>query len=186
MRPFATRPRSRHVLAIVLLLSLLGPAAVLPQQITAAQEGSPEAGAPMADPFAGVTLEPLGSIAPSVAADHGLSFIRITMEPGAIIPAHQHPGAVVLFIEEGTFGSTFSGGEGEITRVGQPGTPGPVETVAAGDALTMQPGDVLTYEGAVHTMENPGDEPLVLLATVLLAADQPAFIFAMDMGTPTP
>jgi quercetin dioxygenase-like cupin family protein len=149
----------------------------------AAQEASPAAAEQPADPFAGVTIAPLGSIAPSVAADHALSVIRLTLEPGAEIPAHYHPGAVVLRVEEGAFGTTFVEGEGQITRASADGTP-IAESVAAGDDLVLQAGDVLTYEGAIHTMRNAGDEPLVLLASVLLAADQPAFIF--QQGTPTP
>jgi quercetin dioxygenase-like cupin family protein len=112
-----------------------------------------------------------------------LSVIRLTFEPGAEIPAHHHPGAVVLRVEEGAFGTTFVEGEGQITRASANGTP-IAESVAAGDDLVLQAGDVLTYEGAIHTMRNAGDEPLVLLASVLLAADQPAFIF--QQGTPTP
>jgi quercetin dioxygenase-like cupin family protein len=112
-----------------------------------------------------------------------LSVIRLTFEPGAEIPAHRHPGAVVLRVEEGAFGTSFVEGEGQIARAGVDGTPA-AEAVAAGDDLVLQAGDVLTYEGAMHTMRNAGDEPLVLLASVLLAADQPAFIF--PSGTPTP
>lgn len=150
---------------------------------TAAQEATPPA---TADPFAGVTLEPLGGIVPQAAPDSTLSAIRITMEPGSLIPAHRHPGAVILRIVDGSFGTTFVEGEGQITRAAVDGTPQPAETIAAGDDAVLNPGDVLTYEGAVHTMANAGDEPLVLLATVLLATDQPAFIFQMDMGTPAP
>jgi quercetin dioxygenase-like cupin family protein len=188
MRQRTLHPPLRQGLTLALAISLTSATLISPSSPIAAsaQESTPAVAEQPPDPFAGVTLEPLGSIAPSVASDYGLSFIRIIMEPGAEIPAHHHPGAVVLYIQDGMFSSTFSAGEGQITQASHDGTPSPTEPVAAGDELLMEPGDVLTYEGAVHTMGNPGNEPLVLLATVLLDADQPAFIFAMDMGTPTP
>jgi quercetin dioxygenase-like cupin family protein len=176
----------RLAMTIVFAITLASAAFITPvsQGSVRAQETTPAAGGQPADPFAGVTLEPVGSITPNVAPDHALSIIRITMEPGAEIPAHHHPGAVILVVEEGTFGTTMVVGEGQITRANAAGTPPPTEAVSAGDDVIMQPGDVLTYEGAVHTMGNAGDEPLVLLAAVLLATDQPAFMFVM--GTPSP
>lgn len=172
-------------MTIVVAATLAGAVLVAPGAIgiVAAQEASSAAAEQSADPFAGVTIEPLGSIVPSAATDDALSVIRLSFEPGAEIPAHHHPGAVVLRVEEGAFGTTFVAGEGQITRASADGTP-TTEALATGDGVVLQVGDVLTYEGAVHTMRNAGDEPLVLLASVLLAADQPAFIF--QMGTPTP
>ena len=172
-------------MTIAVTAALAGAVLVAPGAtgIVAAHEASPAAAEQPADPFAGVSIEPLGSIVPSAAMDDTLSVIRLTFEPGAEIPAHHHPGAVVLRVEEGAFGTTFVAGEGQIARASMDGTP-TTEAVATGDDVVLQAGDVLTYEGAMHTMRNAGAEPLVLLASVLLATDQPAFIF--QMGTPTP
>ena len=127
------------------------------------------------DPMAGTTVEALGSFAPSAASDKALLLLRITMEPGAAIPFHQHPGAVVVTVQSGTFGTEFGEGEGTLTR-----SDGTTETVSAGGTATMQAGDTLAYEGAVHTMVNEGDDAVVLLVSALLDPNQPGFIF-MDM-----
>jgi quercetin dioxygenase-like cupin family protein len=185
MQRVAWKRTPSRLMAIALGVALAGAVQVAPGATgsVAAQEASPATIEQPADPFAGVIIEPLGSIVPSAATNHTLSAIRLTFEPGAEIPAHHHPGAVVLRVEEGAFGTTFVAGEGQIARASSDGTP-TTEAVAAGNDVILQAGDVLTYEGAVHTMRNAGDEPLVLLASVLLATDQPAFIF--QMGTPTP
>ncbi len=128
-----------------------------------------------ADPMAGTTVEALGSFMPSAASDKALVLIRITMEPGAAIPFHHHPGAVVVTVESGTFGTEFDQGEGTLTRAD-----GTAESIAAGQSATMTAGDTLAYEGAVHTMVNEGDDAVVLLVSALLDPNQPGFIF-MDM-----
>lgn len=163
---------STLILAVAALLGL-GPA------LTSAQDGTPTA-----DPFAGVTIEALGSAVPSAAPDDALVLLRLTMEPGANIPAHSHPGPVVLYVDSGTFGTTWVEGEGQLTRAAMAGTPAAAEPVTAGAELILESGDTLAYEGAVHTMANAGDEPLVLLVSALLVADQPGFLFAE--ATPAP
>ena len=127
------------------------------------------------DPMAGTTVEALGSFMPGAASDKALVLLRITMEPGAAIPFHQHPGAVVVTVASGTFGTEFDRGQGTVTRVD-----GTAETVAAGGSATMQAGDSLAYEGAVHTMVNEGSDQVVLLVSALLDPNQPGFMF-MDM-----
>lgn len=129
-----------------------------------------------ADPMAGTTIETLGTFTPSVAGDSVLVLMRITMEPGTVIPAHQHPGAVVVVVEEGVYGTELLEGSGTLTRAGTTGE-GASEVVSAGSEATLQPGDSFSYEGAVHTMANPGDEPLVLLVSALLDPAMPGFMF---------
>lgn len=126
------------------------------------------------DPFAGTTTEILGSIAPTTAEGQALVFLRITMEPGASIAAHNHPGSVILVVDAGTFGTEFTQGEGQITRSGEENA----QTVRPGTEHVMEVGDSLAYDGsAAHTMVNAGDEPLVLLVSALLDSDQPGFLF---------
>lgn len=129
------------------------------------------------DPLAGTTIEALGSFTPSAAADRALVFLRITMEPGVEIPAHHHPGAVVVVVESGVFGTELIEGSGTITRFGADGAEATTEEVSGGADATLEAGDSFAYEGAVHTMVNAGDGPLVLLVSALLDPDQPGFIF---------
>ena len=125
------------------------------------------------DPLAGTTIELLGATSPSAASSRNLVFMRITMAPGASIPAHRHPGAVVVVVESGLFGTRFVEGSGQLMRFGA------AEAVAlnGGSETTMSPGDSLAYEGAIHTMRNDGPDDLVLLVSALLDPEQPGFIF---------
>ncbi|HEX7002749.1 MAG TPA: cupin domain-containing protein [Trueperaceae bacterium] len=150
--------RSRITLVTVLLLVLTGDLAFSQQ---------PD------DPLAGSTPEVLGSMTPGQGNGNALVFMRLTMEPGASIPAHHHPGAVVVVVQSGIFGTEFIEGEGTVARYGEQGT----ELLTAGHEITMGPGDSLSYEGAVHTMRNDGPGELVLLVSALLDPEQPGFIF---------
>ena len=95
------------------------------------------------------------------------------MEPGASIQAHQHPGAVVVVVESGIFGTEFIEGEGTVIRYGEEET----ELLSGGREITLGPGDSLSYEGAIHTMRNDGPSELVLLVSPLLDPEKPGFIF---------
>lgn len=135
-----------------------------------------------ADPMAGTTVEALGGGPSGLAADHALVLLRITMEPGANIPPHSHPGEVVLYVESGTFGTTFVDGSGVITRATTPGTPAATEQVTTGSENILKAGDSLAYsEEAAHTMVNAGEDTLVLLVSAILDPTQPGFMF-MDMS----
>jgi mannose-6-phosphate isomerase-like protein (cupin superfamily) len=136
------------------------------------------------DPLTGTTVESLGAIEPAIIEGWNLVALRITMEPGAEIAGHSHPGPVVLVVESGVFVTEFIHGSGTITRAAVDGTPAATETAETGVAVTLNPGDSVAYDQtAGHTMVNGGDEPLVLLVSALLAIDQPGFLF--EEGTPT-
>lgn len=133
------------------------------------------------DPLAGVTVENLGSQVPAAVPDRTLSMLRLTLDPGVTITEHGHPGPVVLYVVEGTFGTTFTHGTGVVTRATTPGTPAATDDVEMGEDYILNPGDTVAYdEGAHHIMRNEGDGPLVLLATVLLTTDQPGFLFVQQ------
>lgn len=132
---------------------------------------------PTPDPFAGVAIETLGSGLPTAAKGNTLVLLRITMQPGALIPVHHHPGQVILFVQSGTFGTTFGDGDAVITRAATQGTPvaGPAKS---GVEEIMNEDDSVSYSAVTtHIMHNPGDKPLVLLVSALLTAGQPGFIF---------
>lgn len=130
------------------------------------------------DPLDGTVVEALGGISPMMAEGRQLVLLRLTLPPGASIQAHSHPGAVVITVESGTFATRFIHGSGTITRAGIDGAPGAAETPETGEAIELHAGDTLAYDqDAGHTMDNPGAEPLVLLASALLASDEPGFMF---------
>ncbi len=57
----------------------------------------------------GVTAHPMGVGQPAAIAVLELSLRRITLTPGDRIPAHSHLGALVIFVESGTWGYTAIG-----------------------------------------------------------------------------
>lgn len=125
------------------------------------------------DPFAGVTIETLGSTTPAMAQELGLAFLRITMEPGARIAPHSHPGTVIVVVDEGVFRTVFTRGTATLTRFG-----GETETLRVDTEALLQPGDGLAYDGgAAHVMENGSDVPLVLLVSALLDPAEEGFLF---------
>jgi mannose-6-phosphate isomerase-like protein (cupin superfamily) len=163
----------RFVIMTLLLLTAL-PMALTAQQVSAQGE----------DPLAGTTVEVIGGIEPLMAEGRMLVLLKITMEPGAEIDAHSHPGAVVIMVDSGVFETTFIHGEGVVTRASTDGTPGATEQAATDVEIVMNPGDSLAYDQtAGHTMVNGSDEPLVLLVSALLASDEQGFLFE-DHGTP--
>lgn len=163
MRPLRSR-------AIVALLAL-------PLFLVGALQASAQGDEHEHDPFAGVTIEALGGGEPGNTPGQTLALLRITMEPGASIDAHGHPGAVTLHVESGVFGTEFVEGNGVITRAADAGTPAPTEEAATGQELTLESGDSLFYQDARHTMANTGDAPLVLLVSALLDSEEPGFVF---------
>lgn len=138
------------------------------------------------DPMAGTRIEVLSSGTPAATSGRALMLLRVTMDPGTVIPAHHHPGPVSLFVEQGKFGTQFFAGTGQVTRAATSGgTPTPAITLKTGNNITMAPGDHLFYDGVVHTMRNDGKGELVLLIAALFDPNQPGFIW-MGMGTGTP
>lgn len=135
------------------------------------------------DPLAGTTIEPLSGGTPALVPDHQLILMRVTMEPGVAIPPHSHPGPVALYVEQGLFGTEFFEGKGTVQPAPRDGTPVPAIEMAPGDDVQMPAGDQLFYDGAVHTMRNDGDAPLVLLVAALFDPEKPGFMFR-DVATP--
>jgi quercetin dioxygenase-like cupin family protein len=169
----------RHVAMTSIVFLVLGGMLAVGPAMTRADQTTPSA-----DPFAGVTVEALSNGVPTDTGGNALLLLRVTMEPGAAIPAHRHPGPVALAVDTGTFRTRFVEGEGQLTRAAAEGTPAAAEQVTAGNEYTLNPGDSLFYEGAAHTMENGGDDTLVLLVSALFDPDEPGFLFLE--GTPTP
>jgi mannose-6-phosphate isomerase-like protein (cupin superfamily) len=159
---------ARLRLGFVAIVALSGMLAV--GKLTDAQE---------ADPLAGVTVQSIGMVEPADNPGQALVLLRLTLEPGVTIAEHHHPGAVALYVESGEFTTTFTMGSGLVTRAASAGTPVPEEPIELGKDLVLNPGDAVSYDqDSHHIMRNTGSEPLVLLASGILAADQPGFLFA--------
>jgi quercetin dioxygenase-like cupin family protein len=170
--------RRTWVLLSVVAVVLLGLLAAGRSLTATAQDATPSGEA------APVTLEMLGSAPAADAPGMNLVLARVTLAPGAVVPAHRHPGQLVVTVESGTLAYTILD-EGRSLRAGA-GTPTAAEVIEPGAEATLGPGEWFVYEAnVVHMDRNPGDEPAVVLITGLVAADQP-FLIPVDMDMATP
>jgi quercetin dioxygenase-like cupin family protein len=170
------------VLSIVVVL-LLGGLKLQLQPGVFAQDATPAAGP------VGVTAELLGSGETTAAPGHELSLRRVSIAPGGGIPAHTHPGALVIYLESGTWGYTALSEGTQLTRAATNGTPGPTEEMAVGEEIILNAGDWLYVEDPSDDIRNAGDEPVVLFIAGLTRVGEPftTIMTDMDMGsTPTP
>lgn len=159
---------------------------------TAAQEGSPPPGAPIAalELAPGVTAEVFGAAPSTGAPGQTLYLARFTFQPGAEIFLHNHPGTTLLGVESGSFGWTLAAGTAHVVRGAAGGAAGPAEDLtAAGTDVVLEPGDAIFYEAdVVHTARGAGAGPTVVLGTFVLETGQPLLI-PVDMpmaATPSP
>ena len=140
----------------------------------------------------GVSATLLSSAETSVAPGHELSLRRVTIEPGGGIPAHTHPGALVIYLESGTWGYTALDEGTQLTRAATNGTPGPTEEMAVGEEIILNSGDWIYVEDPSDDIWNVGKEPVVLLIAGLTRVGEPFTTIMTDMegmemsGTPTP
>ena len=125
-----------HRVWVVVSIVILLIAGTVWSMAARAQDATPAAAGPV-----GVTAELLGSGQPSVASGHELSLRRITIAPGGGIPAHTHPGALVIYLESGSWGYTALDEGTQLTRAAVNGTPGPTEEMAVGEEIILNAGD---------------------------------------------
>ena len=133
---------------------------------------------PASDPMQGVTTESLGSMRDPSDPSRTLMLLRVTLQPGVSIPVHASVGEMVLLVESGRLGTTFEGGHGIVARAAHHGNPPLTVSLAGGQRSILEAGDSLAYDGrVVHTLTNAGEQPLVLIASALLANDRQTFVF---------
>lgn len=167
--------RWRPVAIIVLILIVVG------------FGGTPGRAQDAATPtVAPVVREVLGDGEPVAAPGQSLELVRFTIAPGTTLPAHTHPGMQVAWLEAGELEYTVITGEAPITRAGAaPGTPGPNETLGAGQTTTFLPGDSWVEPGGVvHFGRNAGTEPVVILVASLFETGAPPSN-VVESATPT-
>jgi hypothetical protein len=154
------------VLAVVALFGLIAP---LSLQLAVAQESTPMAGPELPS---GVTAEFIGG-APlaELPANPGLVvLVRLTLEPGAILPPEPNdPTGAFVVIESGVL-TARSTGPLTVSRASEEDFI--MEPVATDTETTLGPGDAL-YVGPFQATEvrNDGDEPAALLLVNILPSE---------------
>jgi quercetin dioxygenase-like cupin family protein len=145
-------------LILVLAFSALAAPAQVGHAYPAAAEGS-----------GGATRTILASGRPAAAPGYRLLLFRATVAPGAVVPAHVHPGVLVVYAEAGEF--AYQVGRGRV-KVHRPD--GAVDLLGAGAVTTIRPGDWrVERRRLVHGGRNRSTTPSVSLVAALVEADKP-------------
>ncbi len=106
--------------------------------------------------------------------------VRITVQPGASVPTHSHPGPEFALLESGTLAVS---GAGELAVVRAKGG---AERAAADTSLVLSVGDRIAFPaGVAFTFANPGNDPASLLTLIVLPAGAGRPAGAEVMATPT-
>ncbi len=145
-----------------------------------AQEASP---AVTSGGAVGVTAAPMGGGLPASAPGLELTLRRITIAPDGGIPAHSHPGALVIVVEAGTFGYIALGGTAQLTRAAVGDTPTPAESMPIGTEVIVHPGDSIFVEDPQDAIRNAGNDDVVLLVAGLTRQGEPFTTLMPDMDT---
>lgn len=156
-------------LVVLLVMTVLGPHAF-------AQEATPAAGP------VGVTAALLGNGQTSLVPGYELSLRRITIAPGGNIPAHTHPGALIIYLESGTWGYIPLAGVAQLTRAAVNGTPSPTEEMVVGSETVLNPGDWIYVEDPADDIRNAGDDPVVLWVAGLTRVGEPFTTLMPEMA----
>ncbi len=133
----------------------------------------------------GVSMQGMGAGQPASAPGLELTLRRTTLAPGGRLPAHSHPGALIIFVEAGAFGYTALGGNVQLARAVVGGTPMPAETMPMGTEVILNPGDWLFVEDPQDDIRNAGQDDVVLLVAGLTRIGEPFTTFMTDMEMET-
>ena len=152
-----------------ILLTLLALGTVLFGQGVLARQGETD------DVLPGLVVETLGRGAVGGEGGDDLVLLRVTIGPGASIPASEGPRAALIALEVGRAAVELESGEANLKLAGGNGT----VPLAPGDETTLAPGDsVSSGEGARLAVRNAGDTNATLLYAAVAAADAPLFTAA--------
>jgi quercetin dioxygenase-like cupin family protein len=182
MRATMTRTAFFVLVALVAVAGIVG-------RTRAAQDATP---GPIAvtQLAPGVTAEVFAAAPSQRAPGQTVYLARFVFQPGAAIFPHSHPGTTVLGVASGELGWTLVKGAAHVVRGAASGAAAPTQDLTKpGDDVVLKPGDAIYYEDdVVHTARGAGDQPAVVLGTLVLTTGQPLLMPAgMTMGaTPTP
>lgn len=183
-----------RLLPAVLVIVLIGTALAARTTPNSGQVAAQEAGSPAAGtPAAGTGATPLSEVLFQATLESlpeppaFIRLVRITLQPGASVPAHTHPGPEFMRIESGTL-TVEARGETVIAQAGPNGQTQAARIAPTNQPFPLQTGDQIVYPAAVpFTFSNQSQQPVVLLAAVVLPAgsQRPPGAQWVD-GTPGP
>lgn len=124
--------------------------------------------------IAPVAREILGQIEAPMAPGYTQYLLKVTIQPGATLPKHHHPGIEVARIVEGELTYKIDSGTADIGRNGS-GTP--TEQATGPTTVVLRAGDTV-YENPTleHDVVNSGKVPVVVSLAALIEDGQPIAI----------
>ena len=162
----------------LMLVRVLALSAALVGGSVLARQGEAE------DSIPGVHIETLGRSAIREEGGDELVLLRITIEPGASLPASDESSAALVVLEEGRVGVTLepATGRASLTLAGGNGSvplsPGAETILAPGDAVSAG-------EAARLTLHNAGDGEAMLLYTAVAGSGESLFAGSAQDATGT-
>src|SRR5215207_219141 len=153
---------------LIMLVPVLALSAALLGERVLARQGDAE------DSVPGVAVETLGRTPVGEEGTDELVLLRVTIEPGASLPASDEPRAAVVVLEEGRVGVVLepATGRASLTLAGGNGS----VRLAAGTETILALGDAVTAgEGARVALHNAGDGEAMLLYTAVAGSGHSLF-----------
>jgi quercetin dioxygenase-like cupin family protein len=147
-----------------------------------------------ATPIPSQSIEYFVAIPSAQTPGQTVYLVRFTLQPGAEIEAHSHPGTTILAVEQGALGYTLLEGTAHVIRSAGTAETAKTESVSVpGTDVILEAGDTIYYEAdVIHTAWNASDAPAHVLATHILENGQPLSIpastpeaFMDHKGTPS-
>ncbi|MDQ4099686.1 MAG: cupin domain-containing protein, partial [Chloroflexota bacterium] len=147
--------RRTAIIGLIALLfaAMMGTATRGPATVTA-QGATPS---PAASPVTDATITTLmeRTISPLPTAPLTVRLLRITLEPGASVPLHTHPGPELDYVESGTLTVEVEG-EAQIVRANGEEVAAPTD-----EPISLATGDWITFPaGTAMGLSNPSDQPV--------------------------
>jgi quercetin dioxygenase-like cupin family protein len=117
---------------------------------------------------------------PAGARGQTLGLSRVTVEPGAELALHRHPGTQIAYINRGTLTYWVVRGRPVVVRTGSPEARGGariVRRIAAGQSGRVRPGQwVVELPGTIHHAANRGRVEIEILISSLFRDGEPPAI----------
>src|SRR5215216_4610947 len=157
--------RQRFVFSLLAIFALS--ATLLGESVLARQEDAEDA-------IPGVAIETLGRSSVGDEGDQELVLLRVTIEPGASIPASDGLGAAAFVLEEGRVGVALEGAaaEASLTLAGGNGS----VVLTSGAETILAPGDAVSSgKGTRLTLRNAGDGEAILHFSAVAGAGDSIF-----------
>jgi quercetin dioxygenase-like cupin family protein len=106
-----------------------------------------------------------------------LGLTRVTIQPGAEIPLHHHPGTQVSYVDEGTLTYSVESGSVKVMKGPSDDHPKLVRKIDAGTTARIRAGQwIVEQPGEHHHAANRGDVPVVIYLSTLFPKGAPPSI----------